>query len=265
MENIIKIAQNLLESKEINLIIGYQKGTGGKTRAAFFTSPESCSELVFDENCSRNIAAYLAKKDITKERKIAITANPSTLRSLLALASEQQLKEGNIFAITRDLSGDYKILKSFAEFSSFAETNQKPAIQDDLLKKIELMSPSQRWNFWQEQFSKCFKCYACRASCPLCYCDRCTVENNQPQWIPVPAHKTGNLEWHIMRAMHLAGRCINCNACSEACPQDIPLNILTLRLSEDIFREFSYTPGKSPDQTYALSDFNAKDKENFIK
>ena len=34
------------------------------------------------------------------------------------------------------------------------------------------------------------------------------------------------MEWHLVRAMHLAGRCINCGYCAEACPVGIPLNRL---------------------------------------
>ncbi len=73
------------------------------------------------------------------------------------------------------------------------------------VEKLEKMSLAERRRFWQEELSRCFKCYACRAACPLCYCGRCTVECNQPQWIRVPAHDLGNLEWH-MYAGHAPGR-----------------------------------------------------------
>ena len=123
----------------------------------------------------------------------------------------------------------------------------------------------ERFNYWVETFSTCVKCYACRASCPMCYCGKCNVETNNPQWIPVASHKYGNLEWHIMRAMHLAGRCINCGECTRACPVDIPLNMLSYMLTDFVMDEFHAEAGLSATYAPALSSYTNIDKENFIK
>ena len=65
--------------------------------------------------------------------------------------------------------------------------------------------------------------YACRAACPLCYCTRCIVEDNRPQWILPWASTLPNIEWQINRVMHMAGRCTGCTECERACPMDIPV------------------------------------------
>jgi len=262
MNKLQTLAGELLDNKEVSLIIGYQKGANNKTRAAFISTSEDSKNLIFDDTCKQNLAVYLSKKEINKFGKIAIVCQQTTLKSIIVLTSEYQLSE-NIFAIILDKENNWQCLKTVEEISNFSESNSQT--NSTSLELIEKMTLEERWNYWQDQFSKCFKCYACRAACPLCYCDRCTVENNQPQWISIPSSKVGNLEWHIMRAMHLAGRCINCNACAEACPQGIPLNILTQKLTNDIFNDFKYTPGKSSTQTNVLSTFDVKDKENFIK
>jgi ferredoxin len=132
------------------------------------------------------------------------------------------------------------------------------------MAKIEAMDLTERWVFWQTEFSRCFKCYACRQACPLCYCDQCTVEMNQPQWIPVASTGQGNLEWHLMRAMHLAGRCISCGQCGAACPMDIPLHLLTFKVSQDIREVFGTVPGKNLKESCAMATFQPGDKENFI-
>jgi formate dehydrogenase (coenzyme F420) beta subunit len=134
-----------------------------------------------------------------------------------------------------------------------------------MLKKIDAMSMEERWAFWQHEFSKCFKCYACRSACPMCYCTKCTTDSNQPQWIPVASHQLGNMEWHLMRAMHLAGRCINCGECAKACPLDIPLNLLTYKMIDELNTNFGAVAGLKSDAVYALSTFKNEDKENFIK
>jgi formate dehydrogenase (coenzyme F420) beta subunit len=74
----------------------------------------------------------------------------------------------------------------------------------------------------------------------------------------------GNLDWHLMRAMHLGGRCVNCGECAKACPMDIPLNLLTYQLIDGIQADFGAVAGMKADAVYALSTFKPDDKENFI-
>jgi ferredoxin len=99
----------------------------------------------------------------------------------------------------------------------------------------------------------------------LCYCSRCTVECNQPQWIPVPAHDLGNLEWNVMRAMHLAGRCVDCGDCSRACPVGIPLHLLNRKLISEVFTHFNARSGTAAKAENAMSVFKPNDAEDFIK
>jgi ferredoxin len=80
----------------------------------------------------------------------------------------------------------------------------------------------------------------------------------------VASHALGNLDYHLMRAMHLAGRCVNCGECAKACPMDIPLNLLTYQLIGPIQADFGATAGMKSDAMYALSTFKPDDKENFI-
>ena len=96
------------------------------------------------------------------------------------------------------------------------------------------MSREERWAFWQKELSRCVKCYACRNSCPMCYCEHCTMDCNRPQWVPVASHALGNLEYHMVRAMHLAGRCVECGDCGRACPVGIPVHLLTFFAEESV-------------------------------
>jgi ferredoxin len=133
------------------------------------------------------------------------------------------------------------------------------------LDKLSKMSREERWNFWVKELSACVKCYACRAACPLCYCEQCTVDCNKPQWISVPSHQLGNMEWHIMRAMHLAGRCVDCGDCYRACPLGIPLNLLTQKLHQDITDAFIISGVEEEKPAYPLGTFRPDDKEDFIR
>jgi len=68
----------------------------------------------------------------------------------------------------------------------------------------------------------------------------------------------------LIRAMHLAGRCIGCGNCERACPVGIPLSLVTHKLGEEVFKNFGLRPGLSSQQEYALGSWKLEDKENFI-
>lgn len=267
MEALRKKAKELLENKTVQVVIGYEEGTAKRVRAAFVRDPNKTDKLVFDDRCVQNLTIYLSKHEVKKFGKPAIIANIGVLRSIVQLAAENQLKEENVLVLGVSEKGeviDFPTFKSIAEYLSTRPTEL--SAEDKIkLEKIEKMPLEERWNYWQSQLAQCFKCYACRASCPLCYCSRCTVDCNQPQWIPVASHPIGNLEWHIMRAMHLAGRCVNCGECARACPLDIPMNLLTQKLCDDVFVNFGLRSGMSLELESALSVYKPNDKENFIK
>ena len=256
-----------LKDKSIDLFIGYGKGTGDRVRALFITNPEDAEGLIFDENCRQNLAVYLLKDEVRHAGKIGFHATGYALRAMMQQASEHQFNDASIVAlhITADKQlmefRDFKSIENYLEKADTGLTSE----ERETVGKIRAMIKQERWNFWMNEFSRCFKCYACRAACPLCYCQRCTTDCNQPQWIPVASHEMGNLNWHIMRAMHLSGRCVNCGDCAEACPMDIPLNLLTYCLLDDIQKDFDFTAGMKSDALYALSTFNPNDKEEFIR
>jgi ferredoxin len=99
----------------------------------------------------------------------------------------------------------------------------------------------------------------------MCYCEHCTMDCNRPQWVPVPSHALGNLEYHMVRAMHLAGRCVECGDCGRACPVGIPIHLLTFNAEESVHAQFGQRAGASAKLDYAMSTFRPDDKETFIR
>jgi ferredoxin len=261
LDKIKQKAKELLSSGDVKVVIGYGEGSGKRVRAVFIEKPEETDRLILDERCLQNLAVYLTKHEVRALGKPAIIARVPVMRTIERLSAEKQIAEGDIAVIGVTDKGeflDFPDLKSMNEYISAIPFMLSPEEQA-AVDKIEKMSMEERWNFWLEELSDCIKCYACRQSCPLCYCARCTVECNQPQWISVPSHKLGNLEWHVMRAMHLAGRCVNCGDCFRACPVNIPLNLLTQKIIVDIAKKFGVA------DEYALNTFKPDDTEDFIR
>ena len=91
------------------------------------------------------------------------------------------------------------------------------------------------------------------------------MDCNRPQWVPVASHELGNLEYHAVRAMHLAGRCVQCGECGRACPVGIPIHLLTCYAEESVRRQFGQPAGASATLNYALGTFRPDDQETFIR
>jgi formate dehydrogenase (coenzyme F420) beta subunit len=113
--------------------------------------------------------------------------------------------------------------------------------------KVDGMDLSGRFKFWLQEFSKCIKCYGCRDICPMCFCKECSIESDElvntgdiPPEVPI---------FHLIRAVHMVGRCIDCGLCNEVCPADIPLRTLYKKVTDIIDQEFSHRTGYTMDKS----------------
>ncbi|MCX5860567.1 MAG: 4Fe-4S dicluster domain-containing protein [Deltaproteobacteria bacterium] len=110
---------------------------------------------------------------------------------------------------------------------------------------------SARLDYWIGEFDRCIKCYGCRNICPVCFCNVCTIEDDN-------LIRTGDLPpenpmFHLTRAVHMAGRCIDCNLCTEACPAEIPLRTLYKKVAQIIQDEFGYVTGEASGEKSPLN------------
>lgn len=99
----------------------------------------------------------------------------------------------------------------------------------------------ERRAFWRSWTLRCIKCYACRDACPQCFCRACPLED--ALWV-----ERGRLPptfpiFHLIKAMHMAGKCVACRECEMACPAEIPLTLLYRQVSRDVEELFGYRTG----------------------
>jgi formate dehydrogenase subunit beta len=113
------------------------------------------------------------------------------------------------------------------------------------------MSLKQRQAFWREQFKKCIKCYGCRNICPECFCESCSLED--PLWVERGVLAPPFPMYHLIRAMHMSGRCIACRQCELTCPAHIPLTVLYDLIRRDVEALLAYVPGMDLDAPPPLS------------
>lgn len=131
----------------------------------------------------------------------------------------------------------------------------------DEVEKLEKMNPDQRFEFWQNELSRCIRCNACRNVCPACTCEKC-VFDNPDSGVENKAISDSFEEkmFHIIRAFHVAGRCTDCGECSRVCPQSIPLHLLNRKFIKDInsfygdYQAGAEVGSRAPLVNYTLND-----------
>ncbi len=127
----------------------------------------------------------------------------------------------------------------------------EPVLGRELIEEIESLPESERMEWWREQFSRCIKCYGCRNICPMCFCKDCALEDPhlvEPGVIP-PEFPS----FHIIRALDMTGRCIDCGLCEEACPAEIPLRSMYRKMQEIMEDKLEYRAGESISEKSPLS------------
>ncbi|MFH1784773.1 MAG: 4Fe-4S dicluster domain-containing protein [bacterium] len=285
--------KELLKTKQIEVLIGYGRASDGiSATPIFIETEEEVEKLVWDSHCVYNLANYL--RDFP-QKKMGIIAKGCDVKSILVLIQENQLKRENVLIIGIECSGVIDEKKLGDDKESLGEigfdqrcAKCKPAIpqlydiliaqkdkkthtkeeQEDLyepVRKFEAKSIQEKFNFWQEEFSRCIRCYACRQICPMCYCPKCVADQASPVWFSRQTNFEGNFSWNITRAMHLAGRCIDCGECERACPVGIPLRDINKKIEKDVKELFNYEAGTDTEQKPLFSSFGKDDPEDFIR
>ena len=293
IEEIKAKVRELLNSKKANVVVGYKRSQDGvSAMPAFIYKEKDADKLIWDAYCVHNLSAYLKE---FSGKKVGIIAKECDIRSIVVLLQENQVKREDVAIIGVECSGviddeKTRLAKEAAGELSFDEKCRKckpsiPSFYDFLIsktdikdrdqdteedtyenvRKLEVKSIQDKFKFWNEEFSRCIRCYACRQICPLCYCPTCVADQSELPWFSAAFSPKGNFSWNVTRAMHLAGRCIDCGECERACPVAIPLRDINNKIEKDVKELFNYESGVNAEQKPLLSSFDKNDPDDFIR
>jgi len=309
IDDIRKTARQLLTEEKVDVVIGYEKGSLPlKATPCFVRSPQDVDQLIWDETCENNLAAFVAK---TPGKK-AIIAKGCDSRALMVLIQENQLVRDDLYIIGVSCQGvidQRKIEAETGEIIGASITDGKISVQGIECDKVfnftevkditcqtcrypnpvledvhiggsievpqqatlfadvmdmENKSDSERKAYFKEQMGKCIRCYACRNVCPMCYCQECFVDCNSPKWLTGGVDSAENLLFQTGRALHLAGRCVECGACSRACPQGVDIRALSRKVNKDVKEMYNHESGLTEEVKPALNVYSADDPEAFL-
>ena len=237
---------------------------------------------------SRNIVTHIIENQIKREQLYIVGIPCEGMIDHRAVTRAVKYKEildiqenGDKFLVK---GGDFEETfekEKFLQSNCASCTHRNPVIHDEILgdpveeqtgvepfkdvEKIEEMDPAKKQTFFTGLISRCIRCYACRNSCPLCYCPTCFVDESTPQWVGKSSDPTDTMTFHFLRAYHCAGRCTDCGACERVCPMGISMRQFTKKLNKDCQDLFSWEAGLTLDQRPPLDVYKPDDYNDFIK
>ena len=236
---------------------------------------------------SRNIVTHVIENKIKREQ-LAIIGVPC--KGMIDKRKITSMFDGEITEVTEDENNIKVVGNGFEKVLNKTDILQQncalcahrnPVEYDELIaepvaeqqdvdryadvRAIESMSAAEKATHFDDLFSACIRCYACRNACPLCYCPSCFVDESRPQWVGKSQDDTDIKTFHFLRAYHCAGRCTDCGSCERACPVGINMRTLTKKLEKDCFELFGWEAGMSLDVRPPLDTYKPGDPDEFIK
>lgn len=219
------------------------------TAPHLFQSGDDLSGLVLEPRYAMaKIVSLLQKR--YPHAEFGVVARGCDTRALVEMAKREQIDPDRLYMIGIACTAEEAEtchcgvpVPDLAPWSGpdLLGTPVEGAAPNPLVAEYAEMSLEKRRAFWQAQFQKCLKCYSCRDICPECFCESCALED--PTWV-----EPGELDppfpmFHLIKAMHMSGRCVACRQCEIACPAHIPLTVLYDLIRQDVGELLGYEPG----------------------
>jgi len=213
--------------------------------------------------------ADLADGDLVwKDRQITLVTN-----------SGEKSFEGKDVLMSKCLECENHTPRIYDILIGEEDRDRRPSNPPKQVVDLEGEEPNDRWEYWEDVFGRCIRCFSCRNICTYCYCEECAIDPTtlaidadtlaeekaeRPQWVGRDSTVPSNAVYLMMRAYHGSGRCTSCEECDRSCPMGLPLRLLNRKVRKDVKELFDYDAGENPDDKLLLGDSCDTDPGDFI-
>ena len=294
-DEIRALCQKLLDEDKVDVILAYTDGDIDDALIPFFArSKDDIDKIKWGDRCWQNLAPYLHGR----EDRVAIVAKACDARAVVQFVIESQLERDKVFIIGVDCPGmvdadgaprpgcDECMVRVAPVYDARIEddrvagpTGNDPTGTESKgdgpidLKPIgdgsaypkgpapDAPSPIGSLSRFREEIDKCILCFSCRQACYGCYCKSCFIERDMPNWEPAEIDAGTKMTFHLGRAMHLAGRCVECGACEAACASGVNVRYIIKEATDFIEKTYDFKTGMGFDKTQAMLTYKLEDKE----
>ena len=278
-KQIREIATKLFTEERIDYFVGYRStGFDDNQVPVIIRNADEVPSLVFTDKSVFNLTNYL-KREHTRNKRVGLIVKGCDSRSLNLLLTEGQVKREQLYVVGIACEG--VVDESGNKLQNCTECMfPDPVVADELIGQaheersytvnadvLEMGSKDliDRRSYFEEVFSSCIRCNACRHSCPLCYCAKCCID--QETATLYNGANTTSAAFHALMtwSLHLAGRCVDCRNCEKACPSHLPLHLLHKWNEHVIYENFQeHMAGVNPGDRGAFYKYSLKDPDDFI-
>jgi formate dehydrogenase subunit beta len=244
--------------KELDGVVGLRRTAEGSAPYLFREGDDLSQLELAPRYPLASVVSLLQKR--YPEAHFGIVARGCDARALVEMAKREQVDPDRLYllgvACTTEEAEECHCADPAPDLASWPQamvigTAVEGAPPNPLVAEYEGMSLAERRAFWRQQFLKCIKCYGCRNICPECFCEACALEDKV--WVERGVLAPPFPMFHLIRAMHMSGRCVACRQCELTCPAHIPLTVLYDLIRRDVGDLLGYVPGADIEAAPPLS------------
>ena len=263
------LCKKLLEDGTVNAVVGFQEGgVEGMSLPFILTDSADAGKLAWNNRCVPNLGQYL----MGRQGKTAITAKACDARAVVSLIRENQLKRDDVYIIGLACNG--MVDAKGNPLNSCRECHVDiPPVHDILIDypgfemapkaaaKSEQLPLDKSLERFVDEMEKCILCYSCRQGCYGCYCNTCFMDRGEPNWQPTKPDIGAKMLYHLGRAMHLSGRCVECGACENNCASGVDIRYLIREATSFVDELYDYKAGMDLETESAMLSYTTGDRE----